>query len=51
MWGLGREMTKVVCCEEAILGRCDIMYEPSGVGRSEGGAVVYSAEMKLVDVR
>ncbi len=27
------------------------MYEPSGVGRSEGEAVVYSAVMELVDVR
>ncbi len=49
--GLAREMTKFLCCEEAVVGRCDIMYEPSGVGRSEGEAVVYSAEMELVNVR
>ncbi len=44
-------MTKFVCCEEAVLGRCDIMYELSGVGRSEGDALVYFAVMELVEVR
>ncbi len=51
VWWLAREMPKFVCWEEVVLGRCDTMYVPSKVGRSEGEAMVYSSVMELVDVR
>ncbi len=44
-------MTKLVCCDEVVLGKCDMMYEPSGVGISEGETVEFSAVMEFVEVR
>ncbi len=48
--GLAREMTKLVSCEEVSLRRWEMMYAPSGVGRSAGdvwrksGVVMFSEE-------
>ena len=38
-WGLAMEMTKLVCCVEVSLRRCEMMYTPFGVGR-RGGALL-----------
>jgi hypothetical protein len=35
-WGLAREMTKLVSCEEVSFRRWEMMYAPSGVGRRAG---------------
>ena len=49
-WGLAREMTKLVKCEEVSFRRWEMMYAPSGVGRSAGvvwwesGVVMLSEE-------
>ena len=40
VWGLAIDMSKLVSCEDVSLRRCDMMYEPSGVGMNAGGAVV-----------
>ena len=41
-WGLAREMTKLVCCVEVSLQRCEMMYAPYGVGRRVGAVLRYS---------
>ena len=37
--GCAKEMTKLVSCEEVSLKRWEMMYVPSGVGSSVGGAL------------
>ena len=49
--GLAIDMTKLVSCDDMSLRRRDMMYEPSGVGMSVGGAVAYFDVMLLVDER
>ncbi len=49
--GLAIYMTKLVSCKDVSLRRCEMMYEPLGVGMSAGGAVAYSDVMLLVDER
>jgi len=51
MCGVAIDMTNLVSCEDVSLRRCEIMYEPSGVGMSVGGAVAYFDVMLLVDER
>ncbi len=41
-WGLAKEMTKLVCCVEVSLRRCEMTYAPSGVGSSVGVVLRYS---------
>ena len=40
--GLAMDMTKLVSCEDVSLRRYEMMYEPSGIGRSVGRVVAYS---------
>ena len=49
--GLAMDMTKLVSCEDVSLRRCEMMYEPSGVGISVGRYVAYSDVILLVDER
>jgi len=49
--GFIMEMTKLVSCEDISLRRCDTMKDPSGVGSSDGRAVVWFGVMVLADVR
>ena len=35
VWGFALEMTKLVNCEDLFLRRCEMLYEPSGVGIDE----------------
>ena len=49
--GLAMDMTKLVSCEDVSLRRCEMMYEPSGVGMSVGGVVAYSDVILLVEER
>ncbi len=45
------EMTKLVSFEDASFRRCEIMYEPSGIGITLGDAVAYYGVMVFVDER
>jgi hypothetical protein len=51
VWGLAIDMTKLVSCEDVSLQRHHMIYEPSGVGMSVGGAVAYYGVVMLVDER
>ena len=51
VWGLAIDMTEFVSCVDVSLRRCDMMCEPSEVGRSVGGVVSYFVVMLLVDER
>ena len=51
VWGCSIDMTKLVSCEDVFLRRCEMMYKPSGVGMTMGGAVAYSDVMLSVDER
>ncbi len=51
MGGLAIEMAKLVSCEDVSFRRCEMMYEPSGVGISVGDAVTYYGVMVFVDER
>ncbi len=51
VWGFAIDIAKLVSCEDVSLRRCEMMYDPSGVGVSVGGAVAYSNVMLLVDER
>ena len=51
MCGLAMDMTKLVSCEDVSLQRCEMMYEPSGVGMSVGGDVAYCVVILMVDER
>ena len=46
-WGCATEITKLVSCEEVSLRRWEMMYAPSGEGRSVGGAL-YSSGVVMV---
>ncbi len=48
-WGCGMEITKLVSCEEVSLRRWEMMYAPSGVGRSVGGDL-YSSSVVMLSV-
>ena len=41
VWESAIEMTKLASCEYVSFRRCETMYEPSGVGMSEGGAFAF----------
>ncbi len=45
------EMTELMSCEDVSLRRWDMMHDPSGVGSSDGSALVCPAVVVLVDVR
>jgi hypothetical protein len=49
-WGFAREMTKMVICEEVFLRRCEMMLDPSVMGRSQGIVVKYSRVIFFIDV-
>jgi hypothetical protein len=49
--GLAMDTAKLVSYEDVSLRRCEIMYEPLGVGMSVCGAVAYSDVILLVDER
>ena len=51
VWGFAIDITKLVRCEDLSLRRCEMMYVPSGVGVSVGGALAYFDMMLLVDER
>ena len=51
VWGFAIEMTKLANCEDVSLRRCEMMYEPSLVEMSVGGAFAYYHAMLLVDER
>jgi len=44
-------MTKLVSCEEVSFLRWEMIYAPSGVGRSVGVVVRYSSVTTFMDVR
>ena len=46
VWGFATEITKLVSCDEVSLRRWEIMYAPSGEGRSVGGDL-YSSDMAM----
>ncbi len=46
VWGCAIEITKLVCIVEVSLRRCEMMYAPSGVGRS-GGDELYFSEVGM----
>ena len=46
-WGLARETTKLVSCEEVSFRRWEMMYAPSGVGKSSGVARWESGMVRL----
>ena len=51
VWGLARELTKLVCCVEVSLRRCEMMYDPSGVGRRVGAMLRYSGVVMVSEER
>jgi hypothetical protein len=50
-WGCASEMTKLVSWEEVSLRRCEMMYAPSGVGSSAGGALRSSDVLRMCEAR
>jgi len=50
-WGCAKEMTKLVSCEEVSLWRWEMMYAPSGGGRSMGVVVRYSGVTTFMDAK
>ena len=51
VWGLAIDMTKLGSYENVSLRRCGMMYDPSAVRMSVGGAEAYYDVMLLVDER
>ncbi len=50
-WGMAKEMTKLVSCEEMSLRRWEMLYAPSGVGSSVGGALRSSGVVMVSEER
>ncbi len=50
-WKFAMEIMKFVSWEGVSFLRCEIMWDPSDVGKKVGGAAVYSWVMVLVDLK
>ena len=50
-WGLAKEITKLVCCVDVSLRRCEMMYAPSGVGSRVGAMLRYSGVVMVSEER